>query len=144
MMGTIAENTIKTALLSKSFDNVTAIVVGFNNLEQAFINNSKTFNQKSSVKTEVTTLSYDNGKRPIPKNIPVYTLSTLMKGSQRNGGVRVLPDVKSLTKMENSNFEIKEDQNEMKETSLTEQSSKGYLPNIGTAKHGHAFQSHRK
>jgi predicted RNA methylase len=144
MMGTIAENTIKTALLSKSFDNVTAIVVGFGNLEQAF-NNAKTFNQKSSVKTEVNTLSYDNNlKRAMPKNVPIYNLNTLMKGSQRSGAIRVLPEVKSLTKVETSNFEVKEDQNEIKENSVTELSPKGYLPNIGTAKHGHAFQSHRK
>jgi len=53
-LGAASENILKKALLSKSFDNVTAIVLGFSNLENYF-NSFRTISQNPSRKGTMVT-----------------------------------------------------------------------------------------
>lgn len=65
MLGITAENTIRAALLSKSFDNVTAIIVTFANFETAFNQKKDTQMKASTTRLEPSLImSKSNFKNP--------------------------------------------------------------------------------
>lgn len=148
-MGIAAENLVKSSLLSRSFDNVTVIVVGFSNLEASY-NHMKKMIPKSPLKPGLTLSLSNKDMLAFPSNshTPLYSLSTLAKNSQRNLTSLSGADYQNIFKKETQSIEPSSGipgLEKKDDVGSGEQSaSKGYLPNIKAVKHISTFQSNHK
>lgn len=144
-MGFAAENVVKSALFSKSLDNVTCIIVSFANLE-AYFNSLKTSNIKKELLSIVTSSGvedYNMLNNNSPSSLPL-TLSPKKSSKHISGYSRI----------EYSKFFKKDLQNEsdisglqlgeMKFDPSSERSPKGFLPSIKSPKNVYSILATHK
>ena len=147
MLGFAAENVVKCALLNKSLDNVTCIVVSFANLETYF-NNIKASNLKKeslSLASSYGVEEYNIINNTSPSSLP---LTFSPKKSSKN--------ISGYSRIEYSKFFKKDIQtendvtganalqiSEIKADPYSERSPKGFLPSIKSPKNVYSLLTHK-
>lgn len=144
MTGITAENTIRAALLSKSFDNVTAILVTFANFETAF-NQKKDTQTKSIARLEPSLMITKSNLKSPTGIVGLSITNSLNKSNQFNlanfSGPERLHSLKKDPQLYEPIFEKKEEAKLEK----AEFASKRLLPNINKmAKRGPTPQTNYK
>lgn len=144
MLGFAAENVVKSALLSKSLDNVTCIVVSFANLETYFNNMKSSNNKKEALSfaspNEMEDYNIINNNTPsnLPLNFsPKKSSKTLTGYSRIEYSKYFKKDIPNESETGSLQF------GEIKLDTFSERSPKGFLPSIKSPKNVYNLLTHK-